>query len=100
MQDKYLAAGDTAIRADFDRMTSFAHRLHKLAQEVGDRSGFVHCDALDRDLTGHLHLVEKDWMAHRSQVQSFLTETADAITRIVAQYEKTNDTVASAATCR
>lgn len=100
MLDKYLAGADAAIRADFDRMHSFGRRLHKLAHEVGDRSAFAHCDALDRDLTGHLHLVEKDWMTHRSQVQSFLSETAATIDRIVAEYEKTNDTVASAATCR
>ncbi|HEU5269675.1 MAG TPA: hypothetical protein VFU36_07100 [Jatrophihabitans sp.] len=100
MLDKYLGVADAVIRADFERMHGFAHRLRELAQEVGDRSGFVHCEALDRDLTGHLHEVEKDWTKHRLQVQSFLCETADSIDRIVAEYEKTNDTVASAATCR
>jgi uncharacterized protein YukE len=88
------------IRADFERMLGFAAELRDLARELAGRSGFVHCEALDHDLGGHLHQVEKDWKAYRSQVQSFLSETADTIKQIVAQYEKTNDTVASAATSR
>ena len=100
MLAQYLPVTDATIRADFDRMHAFARRLRKLAQEVSDRSGFARCATLDRDLSGHLHQVEKDWMTHRSQMQSFLSETANSIDRIVAEYEKTNDTVASAATPR
>ena len=88
------------IRADFDRMRGYAVRLRGLARELADGSGFVHCEALDHDLAGHLHQAEKDWKAYRSQLQSFLSESADTIELIVAQYQKTNDTVASAATCR
>jgi hypothetical protein len=98
--DTYLPAPDVMIRADFDRMRDYAAELRGLAREVADRSGIVHCEVLDHDLGGHLHQAEKDWKAYRSRLQSFLSETADTIDRIVARYEKTNDTVASAATCR
>jgi len=98
--DKDQATPDVMIRADFDRMRDYAARLRGLARELADRSGFVHCEALDHDLSGHLHRAEKDWRAYRSRVQSFLSESADTIELIVAQYQKTDDTVASAATCR
>jgi hypothetical protein len=98
VRENYLPVVDVAIRADFDQMRSFAQDLHELARDLSARSGFVHCEALNHDLIGHLHQVEKDWTAHRSQLQSFLSETANTIVRIVAEYEKTNDTVASAAT--
>ncbi|MFL6163410.1 MAG: hypothetical protein ACJ74U_14425 [Jatrophihabitantaceae bacterium] len=101
MRDKnMLTAGDVMITVDFDRMRRLARDLRELAQRVGGHSGFVHSDALDHDLTGHLHRVENDCRVHRSHLQSFLSETATTIERIVAEYEKTNDTVASAATIR
>jgi hypothetical protein len=101
MHDQNLsAAGDAVIRADFQRMRTLAGDLRELARQVGDRSGFVHSDALDHDLVGQLSKVEKDWVAHRSRLQSFLAETASTIQQIVVEYEKTNDTVASAATTR
>jgi hypothetical protein len=88
------------IQADFQRMRTLAGGLRELAQQLGDHSGIVHSDALDHDLVGHLSKVEKDWTAHRSRLQSFLSETASTIQQIVVEYEKTNDTVASAATIR
>ena len=94
------AAGAAAIQADFQRMRTLAGGLRELAQQLGDRSGFVHSDALDHDLVGQLDKVENDWSAHRSRLQSFLSETASTIQQIVVEYEKTNDTVASAATIR
>jgi len=96
--DSYLVP-DVVIRADFDRMRDYAVGLRGLARELADRSGFIHCEALDHDLAGHLHQAEKDWKAYRSQLQSFVSESADTIERIVARYEETNDIVASAATC-
>jgi hypothetical protein len=101
MRDQNLsAAGDAMIRADFQRMRTLAGDLRELARQVGDRSGFVHSDALDHDLTGQLRKVENEWVAHRSRLQSFLSQTAATIQQIVVEYEKTNDTVASAATTR
>jgi uncharacterized protein YukE len=101
MRDQNLsAAGDAMIRADFQSMRTLAGDLRGLARQVGDRSGFVHSDALDHDLTGQLRKVENDWVTHRSRLQSFLSQTAATIQQIVVEYEKTNDTVASAATTR
>jgi hypothetical protein len=94
------AAGAAAIQADFQRMRTLAGSVRELAQQLGDRAGFVHSDALDHDLAGQLNKAEKDWTAHRSRLQSFLSETASTIQQIVVEYEKTNDTVAAAATLR
>ena len=101
MRDKGVQPGaDVAIQADYQQMHGMAFRLRELARQLGGHSGFVQSAALDQDLSGRLSRVENDWTRHRSRLQSFLTETASGVDRIVAQYEKTNDTVASGATRR
>lgn len=101
MRDKGVQPGAyVAIQVDYQRMRGLAFRLRELARQLGGHSGFVQSAALDQDLSGRLSRVENDWIRHRSRLQSFLAETATGVDRIVAQYEKTNDTVASAATRR
>jgi uncharacterized protein YukE len=93
-------AQDVAIEVSFEKMRELARDLRELARQLADRSVFVHSEALDHDLRGQLRHVENEWSAHRSELQSFLSETATTIERIVAEYEKTNDTLAVAATSR
>jgi hypothetical protein len=99
-EEKVSAGGAAAIEVDFQRLRTMANNLRELAQQLGDQSAFVHSGALDHDLVGQFSKVEKDWAAHRCRLQSFLSETASTMQQIVVEYEKTNDTVASAATIR
>jgi hypothetical protein len=92
--DAVLTPGP-AVRVDFSSLHGFAAELRVLAQQVIDRCSFIHT-GLDSDLDGELGRVENDWLSHRRQLQSFLSDTARSLDAIVAQYEKTNDSVARA----
>lgn len=84
------------IRVDYAALHRLSADLRGLAHQLGYRSVIVQ-PALDSDLFGRLTNVENDWSSHRRHLQSFLSDTAKTIDDIVAQYEKTNDMIASAA---
>jgi hypothetical protein len=99
MRDIARASGTSAgVAADFDGMQRLARDLRDLARTVGDKRSIGHSDALDVDLRGQLHRVESDWSEHRRHLQSFLTDVADSLDRVVAEYRKTDAAVAAAAT--
>lgn len=89
-------AGAT-ITVDFHALRRLAQTMHELSGRLAG-PGEIASAELDSDLLGRLKSVDGDWSAHRRQLQSFLSDTAAAVEQIVAQYEKTDDMIASAAT--
>jgi len=85
----------SAITVDYAALRGLAADLRSLAQQVTNRSLIVQSD-LDHDLFGRLTSVENDWSTHRRKLQSFLSDTAQTVDDIVAQYEKTDDMIAAA----
>lgn len=92
------SSGDT-IDVDFDALRALAGQLRDLVQQLSLHGAIVQPE-LDRDLFGKLAAVDRGWSLHRRQLQSFLSDTATTVDRIVAEYEKTDDLIASAANSR
>ncbi|HEX2903796.1 MAG TPA: hypothetical protein VHO01_10120 [Jatrophihabitans sp.] len=92
-----IAAAGARIDVDFGQLRQLAQQLRDVAGCLDGRANLASAE-LDIDLLGHLRVLDQDWSRHRRQLQSFLLDTAAAVAQIVAQYEKTDDMIATAAT--